>query len=166
MKINEITCSCRLCLKSTNAPITRIWWRASFYLFISKRQHKLLAQETCKVASPQSVLLHCLEQQSLPVANHTSMCCATNPESLRNEQTIPGDLQAAGVVGFCLLHCDTFSERPLFFSRPLFTLDSASLGRRNLDTAPSHGNLRHPVKLSWKSKRGQRYWAQCWPWSH
>lgn len=70
----------------------------------------------CRVKSrPLSSLLRpCFQQQSLPVANHTLICPGTNPTpSETNKQGTGGDLQAARAVSFCLLRCDTFSERPL-----------------------------------------------------
>lgn len=55
---------------------------------------------------------------------------------------------------------------PTVFSRPLFTLESGSLWRGNLDTtqrekkcdfssAALRGRFRHPVKLSWKERGGR-----------
>lgn len=102
------------------------------------------------------------------MANHTLICCGTNPGSIRKEQTrYPGIFKQPALLVFVCTAVIYSLNTHCFFSWPLFTLVSASPWREKLDTTQEkkdvqflpqilqEADLRHPVKLSWKDSWGR-----------
>lgn len=102
------------------------------------------------------------------MANHTLICCGTNPGSIRKEQTrYPGIFkQPALLVFVCTAVIYSLNTHCFFFTASLYISlcipmkgevghDSEKKDVQFLPQILQEADLRHPVKLSWKDSRGR-----------
>lgn len=98
------------------------------------------------------------------MANHTLICCGTNPGSIRKEQTrYPGIFKQPALLVFV---CTAVIHPLFFFTASLYISlcipmkgevghDSEKKDVQFLPQILQEADLRHPVKLSWKDSRGR-----------
>lgn len=102
------------------------------------------------------------------MANHTLICCGTNPGSIRKEQTrYPGIFkQPALLVFVCTAVIYSLNTHCFFFTASLYISlcipmkgevghDSEKKDVQFLPQILQEADLRHPVKLSWKDSWGR-----------